>query len=97
MSRATIITCILLTLAVSSCTIQEIGDNDNETDPVGAPACPSGLTITLSSETSLSIRWDSSANSDGYYLYRSPSETGSFSNSPLQLSPFVLLNRHPGS
>ena len=79
MSRATIIICILFISALSSCTIQPIGDNDNETDPIGAPDCPSGFAITLSTETSLSIHWNFSANSDGYYLYRSLSNTGSFS------------------
>lgn len=69
---------ILLISALASCTIRPINHDDDEI-PIGAPDCPSGLAITSSTDTSLSISWNPSANAVDYDLFRSVSETGPYS------------------
>lgn len=54
-------------------------DSDNGTTPVSVPDTPSGLSVTGTGLTSLTLSWDVTDGATAYKLYRSETETGGYS------------------
>jgi hypothetical protein len=54
-------------------------DSDSGTNPVDAPDTPTGLAVTGTGLTSLTLSWDVVDDATAYKLYRSETELGSYS------------------
>jgi hypothetical protein len=69
-----IIALTVIMLAQGSCVI-----NLPEEEDLYAPDTPTGLTTTGATVNSISLDWDSSSGARGYYVYRSSSYNGTYS------------------
>jgi hypothetical protein len=69
-----IIALTVIMLAQGSCVI-----NLPEDDDLYAPGTPTGLYTTTATSSSISLSWDSSDGARGYYVYRSSSYNGTYS------------------
>jgi hypothetical protein len=69
-----IIALVVIMLAQGSCVINLPEDED-----LYAPDTPTGLATTGATVNSISLDWDSSSGARGYYVYRSTSYNGTYS------------------
>jgi hypothetical protein len=69
-----IIALTVIMLAQGSCVI-----NLPEEEDLYAPDTPTGLYTTTATSSSISLSWDSSSGARGYYVYRSSSYNGTYS------------------
>lgn len=53
-------------------------DSDDSTKPTPAPAAPTGLSVTATSMTSLTLDWDAADGANEYNLYRSAALVGGY-------------------
>jgi hypothetical protein len=61
------------------CLLSGCSGSDNGTAPVKKPDTPTGLEVSSTGLTSLTLSWDSADRATGYKLYRSTSEDGVYS------------------
>ena len=80
MTIARLLLALGIAVTVFSCTVPTQPESTIPTDtPTGSlPAAPTGLVVTSSSQTTLSLRWDAADGALGYRVYRSILQTGSF-------------------
>ncbi len=67
---------VVLMFLLSGCSDS---DSDNGAAPVSIPDTPSGLSVTGTGLTNLTLSWDVSDNATSYELYRSESVSGGYS------------------
>jgi hypothetical protein len=75
MKIGVIISLLLAMLMLAGCSDE---DGDTGTNPASMPGQPSGLSVTDKGLLSLTLSWDIVSDATGYVLYRSESETGSY-------------------
>jgi hypothetical protein len=75
MRTTLILSSVLLVCLLSGCSDS---DSDNGIAPVNAPGTPTGLAVTETGFTSLTLSWDNCSGATGYKLYRSTSASGSY-------------------
>ncbi len=76
MRRKIIFATIALLFVISACSED---DSDSGTNPVNAPDTPTGLAVTGTGLTSLTLSWDVVDDATAYKLYRSETESGGYS------------------